>query len=289
VNDQQPSTPAANPPHTGQPTTPPGQSTPPTPKSNKTLVIILVLVVLLLCGCCALVGGGLIFYNSLGDSGESGASDATRDPELEAAALAAWTDRDASTGTYDPVAPTARQQALAEEILSDLHPDFQLVELGVLPGRYDPETDGYVADEYVLRAAMIDDPAVEIGLIAHVPSSAAVAAGDPTMDTAGVSEYYAPGTLADGTQYVYNSDHTAHVGGAVPDELKALFFTALEQWPGAVISGVKLGPTPEDGVRVGLMTWDEYRSTADFQGAEVIYIEQDGEWFMDSYEIAEPE
>ncbi len=299
--DPQAPEPAAQPPGTAPPDQPPvaGPGAPPpgappaqAPKSNKTL-IILVVVFLLLCSCCAIAGGGYMIYDDMLQ--EMVLAPAAPEPAEEPAeatveeqALEEWLAWEPTTGDFEAVSPTARQQDIAQEAMAQIHPLLTIDEVIVDPGGYDETDDAFYADEYLIVAHMTEYPEVEILEQVYAPSAEGAADGDPTLDFEDFGEGYLLGTLSDGVEYAYPDEDNVLLDGP-PDDTQQLLLVAADQWPGGTVAIVFDDADEEGSVWLAITTWEHVRTSWEFEGVLAKYIVEDGEWILDEYEWTLPE
>ena len=266
------------------------------PKSKKTLIIVLIIVGLLL--CCCTTGAGIVAFGYFADQ-ESGTvldepavidldeSTVVDLDDTDETPLDEWYSWDPTIGDHFLDPPTPRQQAIAEQVIADLYPDFTLLDAYVDVGGWNEERQMYEMDLYNVHAYLTTDPTVEIARYFWAWTEEGTDSDSYTIEDT-VGEGNTLGTLDDGTGYVYPlSDAAIH--DVLSAEIRDLLITVAEKWPAAVIAYVGYVDGDSTEVDVSLTTWDTYYTTEDFEGVRATYSLQDGEWTLDSYEWTLPD
>ena len=263
----------------------------PQPKKNRTVIIIVAVVAALLLCCCGVAVAGVLLFlpagsevsslpdeltDSLADGGlapdedggttDGGGTDATDDTGGVAAAQESGWDAFAP-GAYDTTVftePSARNQALVEEIHAQLYPDFAIEDIVCEPGYI--EGDTYWEDQLYVMASLASDSSVKIAYVIYIELVEAWAGGI-SYDPADIESYLTLTTSADGTEYIY--DHSRLIGflnGVSEPDLVPLLAQVQTDFPGAVVDYAEIeGET----AYVTLTRWEAYPPYAG--GFDVLY------------------
>jgi hypothetical protein len=283
----EPPGPAAPPPPNYAPPAPPAPApAPPTygapvaeppKKSKKTLVIVLVIVGVLLLGCCGAGVAGFLFFWPAREEITQVDEDVTVDEEVTTDSSAgaldpAWDEFSPVMDTSVYVEPSARNLALAEEVMGVLYPDFVIAEIVCEPGEFDGET--YWMDNVYVAAALSSDSSVRIVVPLYFQLEEGQADGSSSVGEDALDEGEALATTSNGTQYIYYTDmHPALMNGISDEGVVALLAQVQADFPEAYSEYEQIDA---DNAVISITKWEAYPEYVD--GFTLTYRRSGDSW-----------